>query len=460
MTSRPPKGKRCGCRDADGRLLGSRCPDLARRHHGSYEAALRIDTSRGRRKLHRSGFTTAAARDEFAARVRELVRLAEGDEDTRARIGDLIFERTRYGGELPAAVDVRRRLALGADPAGTGERFGQAWDVWLAGKRRLRPSSRRRLGQIGEHWLRPVLEDVLLERINAQHCAQVFERVEAFNAEIAAARAEDRAAVLPGDVRSRHEVVGVATQHRIYAALREFLNHLWKQRHVIAFNPVYAVELEPEVTPEAQRWTPAEAARFLAASADDPLGLLYRLVVLRGARRGEAVGLRWSAADLDAGYVAVHRPVLQVGGKVVEGKPKSTSGPVDGERRIYLDAGSVAFLRAHRQAQLAARLRASTAWQDNDLIFCQEDGSPWQPDYVSKHFKKIARATGLPVIKLHEGRHTAASLARDAGVDARIRQEQLGHATRRMTDHYTHILAEAHLDAAEAVARLAGEAGS
>jgi integrase len=74
--------------------------------------------------------------------------------------------------------------------------------------------------------------------------------------------------------------------------------------------------------------------------------------------------------------------------------------------------------------------------------------------------KELAAAIGLPVIKLHEGRHSAASLARDAGVDPKIRQEQLGHATGAMTDHYTHVLAEAHLAAAEAVARLVGEAGA
>ena len=58
---------------------------------------------------------------------------------------------------------------------------------------------------------------------------------------------------------------------------------------VSAFNPVYAVELGPEETPEGQRWSPAEAARFLAATAAGPLGLMFRLVVLRGFRRGEAV---------------------------------------------------------------------------------------------------------------------------------------------------------------------------
>ncbi len=459
MSARAPKGKRCGCRDHDGKLLGGRCPDLRKRHHGSYEAALRIDTGQGRRKLHRSGFAKAEDRDAFADQVRELVRLAD-DDVTRARIGDLIFERTRYGGQLPSVADVRRRLALGADPAGSGETFGAAWESWLAGKRRLRPSSRRRLEQIGRHWLLPVLRDVQLERLNGAHCAMVFERIEAINEEIETARDEDRAPVLADDVRTRPKVIGVASQHRVYAALREVLNHAWKQRHVLTHNPVYAVELEPEETPEGQRWSAAQAARFLAASRDDPLYLMFRLILLRGLRRGEAVGLRWSGADLDEGYLTVERPILQLGGEIIGSKPKSTAGPVAGKRRAWLDATSLAMTRVHRKEQVATRLRASTAWQDNDLIFCREDGSPWPPDYVSRRFKEIARAAGLPVIKLHEGRHSAASLARDAGVDAKIRQEQLGHATGAMTDHYTHVLADAHLAAAEAVARLVEEAGA
>lgn len=456
MATRAPKGKRCGCRDEHGKLLGSRCPDLGKRHHGSYEAALRVDTSEGRRKLHRSGFAKAEDRDEFTSQVRDLVKLAGDDERTRALIGDLIFERTRYSGPLPSIADVRRRLALGTDPAGTGETFGQAWETWLAGKRKLRESSRRRLEQIGRHWLLPVLEDVLLERMNGAQCALVFDRIEDINDEIKTAAAEGRAPVLEDDVRERPQLVGVASQHRVYAALREFLNHAWRKRHVLPFNPVYAVELEPEETPEAQRWTAAEAARFLVASKADPLGLMYRVIVLRGARRGEAVGFRWAGADLDAGYLTVARPVLQLGGATIEGRAKSKAG----ERRIWLDADTVARLKAHRRAQLAERLRASTAWQDNDLVFAREDGSPWPPDLVSRRFKALAAAAGVPVIKLHEGRHTAASLARDAGVDAKIRQEQLGHATGAMTDHYTHVLADAHIEAAEAVARLAREAGA
>jgi hypothetical protein len=105
-------------------------------------------------------------------------------------------------------------------------------------------------------------------------------------------------------------------------------------------------------------------------------------------------------------------------------------------------------------------MRASSAWQDNDLIFCRADGTPWPPDHVSREWKRYCAAAGVRVIKMHEGRHSAASLARDAGVDPKLRREQLGHTTDKMTDHYTHVLAEAHLDAAERVARLVDEAGA
>jgi integrase len=229
------------------------------------------------------------------------------------------------------------------------------WQVCGLGRRgragRGAAEARARRGELRQH---------RATRLAGGHCVAVFSRIEDINEEIAAARDEDREPVLHGDVRTRPQRVGIARQHRVYAALREFLNHAWKQRHVIPFNPVYAVELEPEETPETARWSAREAARFLVSSAGDPLGLMFRIVVLRGARRGEAVGFRWSGADLEAGYVTVDRPVLQIGGQVVEGKPKTKAG----ERKIWLDAGTVALLKAHRRAQLAARLRASTAWQD------------------------------------------------------------------------------------------------
>jgi len=98
-------------------------------------------------------------------------------------------------------------------------------------------------------------------------------------------------------------------------------------------------------------------------------------------------------------------------------------------RRVFLDHETAELLRKHRKAQLRLRLAAGEAWQDNDLVFCQDDGRPWNPDHVSKRFKKLAALAGVPVISLHEGgRHTGNSLMQDAGVDQKLRMREVGHA--------------------------------
>jgi len=152
----------------------------------------------------------------------------------------------------------------------------------------------------------------------------------------------------------------------------------------------------------------------------------------------------------------VQRPILLVGADVIEGQPKSR----DSARKIWLEEETIRLLREHRTAQLRARMKAGPTWADDDLVFCRDDGHPWRPDYVSRRFKALTAAAGLPPIKLHKGRHSAASLARDAEVDPEIRRKTLGHADAAMTSHYTHIEAQAHRAAAEMVAKLVEGAGS
>ncbi len=115
----------------------------------------------------------------------------------------MIFAKSARGGELPAVEDVRRRLGLRRDGLGASDSFGDAWRAWLAGKKRLRASAAKRLGEIGDHWLIPVLADIAVDRITGEHCAAVFARAEMFNDEIEAAREDGRKPVLPGDVRER-----------------------------------------------------------------------------------------------------------------------------------------------------------------------------------------------------------------------------------------------------------------
>jgi integrase len=85
-------------------------------------------------------------------------------------------------------------------------------------------------------------------------------------------------------------------------------------------------------------------------------------------------------------------------------------------------------------------------------VFCQGDGRPWNPDYVSKRFKKLAAGAGVPPIKLHEARHSANDLMREAGVDQELRMQIVGHAGKDINDRYTYTLEQAHRAAAEQTA--------
>jgi integrase len=418
--------RRCTCPE------GRKCPKLRERRHGTFGYDLRVKTSTGTRTLRRTGFNTKTAAEAALKLVNDLLDLAT--DDTQLRVtGDMVFDRSKRGGKLPALEDVRRHLGLGLAPGQPGMTVGEWLDSWLAGKQRTRRASSVRTyeSHIRVH-IKPTIGGVPLERVNTSHVETVL-------------------AAVPGSA---------GTRHRVLATLRAALNAAVKKRREtgLDWNPCAGIELEPENPAEGKRWTPAEAARFIAFTADDPMGLLFRVAVLRGCRRAELCGFRWSFADLDRGILTVARPILQLGGKLHE---EATAKSKAGDRLVFLDAETAELLRQHRRAQLAARMRAGEAWQDNDLVFCRGDGTPWNPDHVSKRFKKLAERAGVPVIKFHDGgRHTGNSLMRDAGVDQEIRMREVGHASREINDRYTHTLVEAHLVAAEQVARLVREAGA
>lgn len=446
--------KRCNCKDpVTGKEIGRKCPKLKERHHGTRGYDTRIPVSKprpGTFELRRFGFATVAEADEAAGQVWDLIKLAGDDIRTAQLIGDMIVAKTRRGGELPAVEDVRRRLGLRRDP-GEGQTVGDAWNAWLAGKRKARPSYLKWLGEIGRNWLLPVLADILLERVNGESCALVFSRIDDFNEEMDLAREQGRAPNLPEDIRREQKHVGVSTQHGIYRALRAFLNHAWKKSHAIPYNPVYAVELEPETRVAPLTWSPEQVAHFLEFHKDDRLIFMWRLALLRGLRRGELCGMADADFDDEEGAITVSAALLEIGGKLVWGKPKSRAG----ERVVGLDEGTVEEGRAHRTRRKRERLAAGAAWAGSGLMFTNELGEPLRPDQVSSRFKAMADEAGLPVIKLHAARHTAATLALEAGIDIRVVSDQLGHSTTTITrDTYQHVRRATHRDAAEKVVAL------
>jgi integrase len=122
---------------------------------------------------------------------------------------------------------------------------------------------------------------------------------------------------------------------------------------------------------------------------------------------------------------------------------------------VALDADTVAILREHRKRQLEERLRWGPAYRSGDYVFTREDGKPYAPDYVTRAFRQAVARAGVPRIRLHDLRHTWASLALAAGINPKVVSERLGHATVSFTlDVYSHVMPGLQEDAAAKVAAL------
>jgi len=135
---------------------------------------------------------------------------------------------------------------------------------------------------------------------------------------------------------------------------------------------------------------------------------------------------------------------VPVAGRVVESTPKSGK-----TRTIALDAGTVSALRAHRRAQLEERLAWGEAWTESGYLFVQQDGNPLRPDSVTRAFEVHAAAAGLPKRRLHDLRHSHATLGLGAGIATKVMSERLGHARTAITeDLYSHVTKTMQEDAA------------
>jgi integrase len=231
--------------------------------------------------------------------------------------------------------------------------------------------------------------------------------------------------------------LGVESRRRVHACLHKALNDAIEKGYIDR-NPAWkAMKKVKGQRFKGDSWTAQELHDFLVASADSPLYPLWYLSATTGMRRGEVCGLRWSDVDLDAGELTVNRSRVPVAGEVVESSPKS------GEpRTITLDDDTVAVLERHRKAQAAAQLKAGPKWQGaGNYLFTRDDGRPIEPNSVSREFRLAVNAAGLRAIRLHDLRHTHASLLLASGETVGNVSHRLGHADSRITQQvYEHCI--------------------
>jgi len=229
-------------------------------------------------------------------------------------------------------------------------------------------------------------------------------------------------------------------------------------------NPPTAKEAKP---PEMHPWTAAQLRTFLDWSKDHShLHTAWWLLAMTGMRRGELLALRWRDIDLDAGTIRIRRSVGVVRGKGQKAVLKEGDTKTDKPRTVDIDATTVALLRAHLRERGGLALQFA---RDDALVFGDAEGRHRHPERFSRAFKdQLKRCErylvkhgreALPEIRLHDLRHTHATLLLIKGTPVKVVSERLGHANATITMNvYAHVLPGNQKDAADSFAALVAEA--
>lgn len=243
------------------------------------------------------------------------------------------------------------------------------------------------------------------------------------------------------------------TVMHVRSVLRTALN-VARRWHYIASNPASDVDPLPVPTAPQVALTVAQARALLETVDGHRLSALYHVALLLGLRKGELLGLRWADLDLERGRLTVAQQIVAIKGKVQASTPKSATS----HRTLPLTPELARRLRDHWQNQQEERALLGTAWQEHGLVFASEVGTPISPRNLSRHFKRMLHAAGLPArVRFHDLRHTAASLLREIGADPRTAQGLLGHSDVTLTlGTYTHTNEDAMRAALEQVQRRVG----
>jgi integrase len=230
-----------------------------------------------------------------------------------------------------------------------------------------------------------------------------------------------------------------------HAVLRRALGQA-QRWGMVTRNVATLVEPPKAVRPEVRALAPHEVHALLDAAKGDRFEAILTVAIAVGLRRGEALGLRWSDIDLDAAVVRVRRALVFVDGDLRFVDPKTKRS----RRTIPLPSVSVQALREHRRRQAAKRLVAGPDWTDQDLVFQSATGGPMDPNNLGRHFRALCDRAGIGRVRLHDLRHTCASLLLAQNVHPRVVMEILGHSGIAITrDTYSHVLPELQREAAD-----------
>lgn len=254
------------------------------------------------------------------------------------------------------------------------------------------------------------------------------------------------------DRRLQHGV-GPRTVQLVHAVIHRSLNHAVKIG-VLSRNPDDATIPPKPKKKEMAFFDEDQVQLFLiVAQANQPRFFpLYRLAVTTGMRQGELLGLKWDDVDWVRRDIHVRRQVRTLpSGGLELAIPKTMAG----KRKITIDVETLNILKTHQRLQIQRAYDKGSSWNENNLVFPNTVGNPMWSQRIISAFMKILNDAGLPKIRFHDLRHTAASLMLNNGIPVLAVSQRLGHARPSITlDIYGHLIPSQQEAAAELISSL------
>lgn len=318
----------------------------------------------------------------------------------------------------------------------------------LSKQGQIRPSTHENYSVLARTHIFPTLGRVKLSKLTARDVQKFYN-----------ALVDKPVTIVAGKTKIAHEkrTLSARTVRVVHAILHRSMDVAVKQ-NILPLNPTAACIL-PEQEHKEMKTLPLNTAGldkfFKTLAADVPegetMGRHYALFILElatGLRRGEILGLRWCDVDLQAGTLVVAQQLTRTKGALAFSRPKTKLS----RRMVKIPDSALGVLTSHYRRQCAMRLRAGSAWQDNDLVFCNELGGPYDPSAIYHYLLRVLEKAGLPRIRFHDLRHTYATMALENGADTKSISAALGHYSTSFTmDTYGHVTEKLQEDSANKV---------
>lgn len=262
-----------------------------------------------------------------------------------------------------------------------------------------------------------------------------------------------------------------ATAHQVHRTVRAALNEAVRRGH-LAKNPAFVARAPRVEQDEVEPFTVEEIQRIFKAASRVRNGARWEVALALGLRQGEALGLQWRDIDLTTQTMAIRRnrlrPKYRHGcdgtcGRKYPGycpervpiRPDTDSTKSRaGRRYVGLPTPLVQVLRAHRATQNQERLRAGSMWTEGDWVFATETGQPINPRTDWARWKELLVAAELRDSRLHDARHTAATVLLLLGVNETTMMGVMGWSNPAMTQRYAHVVASVRQDVATRIGGL------